>query len=129
MGPLFLTWALVGGERSTSCSSCFTPGKEPQCTLNRRLYGSQTWSGHFWRREKYLAHASIQTPDKPAHSLVVILITLSQLLWAQRFTKYEMWIGIHFLWQLLRGIEGNPKNITARPKCDRESNSVKPVNE
>jgi len=52
--------------------------------LNRRLCGPQTWSRHFWRRDKYLACARIRTSDMPVHSLVIILITPSQLLWVQR---------------------------------------------
>lgn len=55
--------------------------------------------------------------------------TIPDPLGPERFTKCKMWIGIHFSWQLLRGMEGNHKNFTARPKYDTESNSVKPVKE
>jgi hypothetical protein len=55
--------------------------------------------------------------------------TIPAPLGPERFTKCEIRIGIYFLWQLLRGTEGNHKNFTARPQCDTESNSVKPVNE
>jgi hypothetical protein len=37
-----LTLALVGCEWLASCPSIFTPGKEPQYPLDRRLSGPQT---------------------------------------------------------------------------------------
>jgi hypothetical protein len=37
--PPFLTSALDGGEWSASCPGHFTPGKEPQYPLDRRLVG------------------------------------------------------------------------------------------
>ena len=30
----------------------YPQGKEPQYPLNKRLGGPQSWSGHFWRKEK-----------------------------------------------------------------------------
>jgi hypothetical protein len=47
-----LNSALDGGA-STSCPSCFTPRKETQYPLNRRLGGPQNRSRHFVK-EKYL---------------------------------------------------------------------------
>jgi len=41
----FLISALDRVELPASCLSCFTPGKSPQYTLDRRLTGSQSWSG------------------------------------------------------------------------------------
>jgi hypothetical protein len=48
----FLTLVLDGGKWLTSCSSSFTPGKETQYPLNRRLGGPQSWPGQFLKREK-----------------------------------------------------------------------------
>jgi hypothetical protein len=39
--------ALNGGEWLTSQSGCFTLAKELQYPWNRRLGGTQSWSGHF----------------------------------------------------------------------------------
>jgi hypothetical protein len=39
---LFLTWALGGGERSTSRRGHFTPRKEPQRPLNSGQVGPKT---------------------------------------------------------------------------------------
>jgi hypothetical protein len=38
----FLTLAVDGGERLTSRSNCFIPGKEPQYPLNMGLGGPQS---------------------------------------------------------------------------------------
>jgi hypothetical protein len=43
----FFTPVLNGGEWPTSRPSCFTPGREPCYSLNMRLGGSQSLSGHF----------------------------------------------------------------------------------
>jgi len=43
----FLTPVLDGGEWSTSCPGCFTPGREPCYSLNIRLGGPQSLSRTF----------------------------------------------------------------------------------
>jgi hypothetical protein len=66
----FLLSMLVGIKLSASLLRHFNP-------LNKRqLSWFQSWSGHFWRREKYLAPARNQTRiplSSPAHNLVTIL--------------------------------------------------------
>ena len=57
--PLIFNIPPHGGEWLTAHLGCFTPGKEPQYPLNRRLVGLHTESGHFWRREKSLACTGI----------------------------------------------------------------------
>ena len=48
MLQLFLTSTLVGGEGSASWPDYFTTwGKSPLCSLNTRLGGPQSQSGHF----------------------------------------------------------------------------------
>ena len=69
---------LGGGEQSTSCSSCFVSGEEPQYSLNRRLGGPQSQSGWFWRREKSPTPAGVQTQYCPAHSFVTTQTTQSR---------------------------------------------------
>lgn len=51
---IFLTSEQEGGERSTSCCSCFMPGKEPQYLLNWRPGGPWSWSGQFGEEENPL---------------------------------------------------------------------------
>jgi len=57
----FLPLILVGIKWSASLSSHFRPGNNRNPLSKRQLSGSQSWSGHFWRREKYLAPARNQT--------------------------------------------------------------------
>jgi hypothetical protein len=47
---LFLTLAQDGGEWFTTRPGYFTPGKGPQCSLNRRLCGLQSQCGRIWRK-------------------------------------------------------------------------------
>jgi hypothetical protein len=50
----------LGGQLRSS--AILPPGKKPRYPLNKRqLGGSQSWSKHFWNREKYLASAGNQT--------------------------------------------------------------------
>jgi hypothetical protein len=42
---VFLTSALSGGEWSASRVICFTPGKQPQYAMDRRMEGPQNRSG------------------------------------------------------------------------------------
>jgi hypothetical protein len=44
----FLTSALDGDEWLTSHPDCFTPRKEPQYPLKRRMWGPQRWCVWFW---------------------------------------------------------------------------------
>jgi len=44
---LFLSSALDGGERSSSCPNHFMPQKEPQCRFSRRLGATQSQSSCF----------------------------------------------------------------------------------
>jgi hypothetical protein len=50
----FLKSVVGGGEWSIKCSGRFTPRKERQYQLKRRLDGPQSPSGRFWRREYVL---------------------------------------------------------------------------
>jgi hypothetical protein len=63
----FLTSSLAGSEWLTSRPDRFTPRKQPRSPFNRRLGGSQSWSGCFG--EKSFASTGIRTPDRPARSL------------------------------------------------------------
>jgi hypothetical protein len=58
---VFLSLARVGGERSDSCPSRFTPEKEPRYPSDRRLGGPQSRSGRLGK-EKILAFSETQTP-------------------------------------------------------------------
>jgi len=46
---LLLTFVLNGGRWSMPQPGRFTPGKEIQCPLYRKLCGSQSWSGWVWK--------------------------------------------------------------------------------
>ena len=46
----------------------FTPRKEPQYPLNRRLCGPHSWSKCFGKREKSLAPPTLQSHDCPVQS-------------------------------------------------------------
>jgi hypothetical protein len=48
------TVVLDGGERSTSCTGCYTPKKEPLHPLRMRLDGSHSQSGCFGVHENHL---------------------------------------------------------------------------
>jgi hypothetical protein len=61
-------------------------GKKPLGPMKEAAGGPQTRSGGFGGK-KYLATAGNQTPDHPAHSLLLILITLSQQRKAEK-TRY-----------------------------------------
>jgi len=37
-----------------SCPICFTCRKAHQCPFSRRLGGTQSWSGQFWRKNNFL---------------------------------------------------------------------------
>jgi len=41
-----LSSELDGGEWSTAHPSCYIQGKNPRYSLDRRLGGPQSWSGH-----------------------------------------------------------------------------------
>lgn len=71
----FLTMALGRGKQSTSCTGRFTPGKEPQHPLNRRLGGH---SGHFGYKKNPFP-IRIWTSYHPASKPVIILTMLSWL--------------------------------------------------
>jgi hypothetical protein len=76
------------GERSSSCPSRLTPGKQSQYPLNRRLGGPQTLSG-LWRREKSIALWN-SNPDHPAQTSVTAPTKLSRdfrVLPAQKVTR------------------------------------------
>jgi hypothetical protein len=53
-------------------------GKNPQYPLNRKLGGPQTWSGHFGEEKSLLPLLGIEPWIVQAHSLVIILTTLSR---------------------------------------------------
>ena len=57
--PLILNPGTNGGERLTSRSGCFTPGKEPLCSLYRPLGGPQSCCGRFGGEK-------VRTPDHRA---------------------------------------------------------------
>jgi hypothetical protein len=66
---VFLTSAPVGGERSASHPGHFTPGeKAPQYPLNRRLCGTQSWSGRD-QEVKILDPPGTRTPNPWLSSL------------------------------------------------------------
>ena len=71
-GGRSLTSAMGAVEWSTSCSSLFTPGKEPRYTSNRNVGGSLS------RRS-----VGIQAPDRPVRSLADVLAPL------YRFREHE----------------------------------------
>jgi len=52
-----------------SSSGRFTAWQETQYPLNWRLEGSQSWSGHFRKREKFIFSCGIWTLVGPVHSL------------------------------------------------------------
>jgi hypothetical protein len=54
--------ALDGGERLTSCSGWFTPGKEHWHPLNQRLGGPQSLPGHFGEGKNLLPLAGFKPP-------------------------------------------------------------------
>jgi hypothetical protein len=57
----FFISVLDGGEESASRNGCFTPGKEPQYAMNRKLGAEE-------EKEKSFTPARIQTPARPATS-------------------------------------------------------------
>jgi hypothetical protein len=62
VAPPFLISVLAGGEWSDSRLCRLTPrGKDAQYLLDRRLGGTQSWSGRC-REEKYLSLAGNRTP-------------------------------------------------------------------
>jgi spore coat protein U-like protein len=63
----FLTSAQYGGSWSTPRIGCFTPKKQLQYQLYRRLGGPQVWSRWVWRREN-LSSTRVCLPKHPAHS-------------------------------------------------------------
>jgi hypothetical protein len=72
-----LTLALHENKWSTSRPGRFTPRKEHRHQLDRRLGGPQTDLDVVAKRK--IPYFLKSNPDRPAHSLITILIELSRL--------------------------------------------------
>jgi len=74
----FVTSALGGSERSSSCTGCCIPGEENLCLLNWRMGGAQGRVGQFGEEKNNLLLFPGITPQflgHPAHNLVIVLTT------------------------------------------------------
>ena len=67
--PFTLTAAVGGGKLISSPPGYFTPGKEPEYPLNRRLGESQSWARCFGE-ENISCPKRFPAPECPANSLV-----------------------------------------------------------
>jgi hypothetical protein len=76
----FLILALDGGDWLASRLDHFSTGKEFLCPLDRRLCGPKSRSGRFGDQKNLLSLTRIQTPGRPARSLVSPSATSFRLL-------------------------------------------------
>ena len=82
----FLIWAIHGGEWLRYWAGRFTAWNWPLYSMNRSLNGPKSRSGRLGEENTLLPPTGIQTPDRPARSVVAIPTTLSRL----PFTFYEV---------------------------------------
>jgi hypothetical protein len=68
------------------------------------------WTG--WRRERFLVHAGIRTPDRPALTLIVILTTECSELPKVLLNKTQINTGtkLYYIFHFFGGICNSPDN-------------------
>jgi hypothetical protein len=105
----------------TSCHGCFTSARESQYLLNRRLGVPQSWSGCFWRTEKYLVPIEVSVPGCSVYSIVA-----NQLHYCGSLDTRKWSIKTQFLPSYVHQYYSFPKVIctteTSRTDCCKRAN-------